>query len=111
MAMPETDLRHCVTQCLRCYETCFTSAMTYCLEKGGQHVEAQHFRLLSACAEICRSCAHILLLRSPLYRQMCHACAELCAQCAHNCDRLGDMSECAEACRRCADTCEKMYQA
>lgn len=104
----ETDIRHCIEQCLGCYKLCHGSAMTHCLEQGGEHVEPQHFRLLTACAEICRSCAHILLLNSSLYRAVCKACAEICEQCAHNCDRVGDMPECAQACRECADACEKL---
>ena len=108
MHTAEIDMRHCIEQCLNCYKVCYGSAMTHCLERGGEHVEPQHFRLMMACAEMCRSCAHILLLNSPLYRSVCRACAEICGQCAHNCDRLGDMSECADACRHCAEACEKL---
>ena len=110
MQVTHRDLRHCIEECLRCYQACFGSAMNHCLERGGEHVEPQHFRLMMACAEMCRSCAHILLQSFPLYRSVCRACAEICEQCAHNCDRLGDMQECADACRRCADSCEKLAQ-
>jgi hypothetical protein len=82
--------------------------MTHCLERGGEHVEAQHFRLMMACAEMCRSSAHILLTRSSLYRSVCRACAEICEQCSHSCDRIGDMQECADACRSCAESCEEL---
>ena len=101
----EHDARHCIETCLRCYEICFGAAMHHCLELGGEHVEPQHYRLIMACAEMCRACAHILLISSPIYRSVCVACAEVCEQCAHNCDRVGDMQDCAEACRRCADNC------
>ena len=104
----EAETRHCIEQCLRCYRTCFESAMTHCLERGGEHVEAQHFRLMMACAEMCRSSAHILLTRSSLYRPVCRACAEICEQCSHSCDRIGDMQECADACRSCAESCEEL---
>jgi hypothetical protein len=106
--MIEIDMRYCIEQCLACYRICHGSAMTHCLERGGEHPEPQHFRLMMACTEMGRSCAHILLLNSPLYRPACRACAEICAQCAHNCDRLGEMSERANACRHCAEACERL---
>ena len=45
----------CIEECLRCYQSCFGMAMTYCLETGSKHVEPKHFRLMTACAEICRT--------------------------------------------------------
>lgn len=106
----QRDVRHGIEACLRCYETCFSSAMSHCLEVGGEHVEPQHFRLIMACSEICRACAHVLLSGSQLYRSICRTCAEMCEQCAHNCDRLGDMQDCAEACRRCVEFCRKLAE-
>jgi hypothetical protein len=44
----------CIEDCLRCYRVCFEMAMTHCLEHGGRHVEPGHFRIMMACAEICR---------------------------------------------------------
>ncbi len=102
--------KHCIEECLRCYKACLGSAMTHCLQRGGDHTEPQHFRLMMACAEMCRASAHIMLLNSPFHRHACRGCAEICEQCAHNCDRLGDMQECAEACRRCAECCWKMVE-
>jgi len=102
------DTRHCIEECLRCYQACVGSAMTHCLEQGGIHVEPQHFRLIMACGEMCRTSAHLMLINSPHHKAVCRECAEICELCAHNCDRIGDMQECAEACRRCAESCQKI---
>src|SRR5687768_8425391 len=55
-------MRACIDECLRCYQVCLGMAMTHCLEEGGPHVEPDHFRLMMACAEICRTSAHFMLL-------------------------------------------------
>lgn len=102
--------QHCIDESLRCYRVCFGFATNHCLIEGGAHVEPQHFRIMLACAEICRSFAHVLLLSAPLNRALCHACAEICEQCAHSCDRIGDMKECAEICRRCAECCQRLAE-
>lgn len=59
---PEMQAR--IDECLRCFQTCLGTAMTHCLEQGGRHVELTHFRLLMACAEICRTAAHFMLIRT-----------------------------------------------
>ena len=82
--------------------------MTHCLETGGKHVEPKHFRLMMACAEICRTATHFILLSSPHHKHTCRECAEICHECAKDCERLGDMKECVEGCNRCAESCEKM---
>jgi hypothetical protein len=51
-------MTHCVEICLSCYKTCLVTAMNHCLETGGKHVEPTHFRLMMACAEMCRTSAH-----------------------------------------------------
>jgi hypothetical protein len=102
------EMRACIKECLDCYQICLGSAMTHCLETGGQHTEPGHFRLINACAEICRTAAHFMLLNSPLHTRICGECAEICEQCARDCKRLGDMQECVESCRRCAENCRKM---
>ena len=103
-----SDMRACIEQCLRCYSTCLEMAMTHCLETGGKHVEPEHFRLMLACAEICRTSAHFMLLNSPHHKHTCRECAEICTECAADCERLGDMQDCVEASRRCADSCRSM---
>ncbi len=95
----------CIDDCLRCYRVCFEMAMTHCLEHGGRHVEPGHFRIM---AEICRSAAHFMLMRSEHERHLCRECAEVCEQCAAGCEELGDMDDCVGQCRRCARSCRDM---
>lgn len=90
---------------LRCYSTCLGMAMTHCLETGGKHVDPAHFRPIMACAEICRTSAHFMLLNSPHHKHVCRECAEICAECAKDCER---QENCVEACRRCAESCHAM---
>ncbi|MBP2235038.1 hypothetical protein J2Z31_001530 [Sinorhizobium kostiense] len=108
--MPHIDpkMQECIDDCLDCYEACLSMAMGHCLEAGGQHTEPPHFRLMMACAEICRTAAHFMLIGTPHHRHICGECAEICAECAADCERIGDMADCVEACRRCAESCRQM---
>ena len=72
------------------------------LPAGGPHVAPEQFRLMMACAEICRSCAHVMLIGVPEHKFVCRACAEICAACARSCEALADMQDCVAACRACA---------
>lgn len=100
--------RACVEACLNCYSTCLHTAMNHCLEAGGKHTEPQHFRLMMACAEMCRTSAHFMLTGTEHHRHTCRECAEICEQCAADCERVGDMQACVDACRKCADSCRSM---
>ncbi|KAA2211714.1 four-helix bundle copper-binding protein [Teichococcus oryzae] len=102
------EMQACIEQCLKCYATCLSMASGHCLEAGGEHVEPKHFRLMLACAEMCRASAHLMLLGSPQHRQSCAACAEICRECAEDCERVGDMEACVAACRACAESCRAM---
>jgi hypothetical protein len=82
--------------------------MNHCLETGGKHVEPAHFRLMMACAEICRTSAHFMLVNTPHHKHTCKECAEICAECARDCERIGGMDECVAMCRACAQSCRKM---
>jgi hypothetical protein len=104
----ELEMKNCIEACLRCYQACLGTAMKHCLEVGGKHTEPNHFRLMMACAEICRTAAHFMLIGSPHHTHVCGECAEICAECATDCERIGDMQECVDACRRCAELCRKM---
>lgn len=108
MHMNEAAMQACIDACLRCYKTCLSTAMNHCLETGGKHTEPSHFRLMSACAEICRTSAHLMLIGSPHHAQTCRACAEICEACADDCERVGDMDECVSACRACAKSCREL---
>ncbi|MFN4141774.1 four-helix bundle copper-binding protein [Aestuariivirga sp.] len=101
-------MQDCIDDCLRCYATCFGMAMTHCLEAGGEHVAAPHFRIMIACAEICRTAAHFMLMRSAHAGHVCRECAEICEQCAADCEKLGDMDDCVAQCLRCARSCRAM---
>jgi hypothetical protein len=63
---------------------------------------------MMACAEICRTSAHFMLINSPHHKHTCGECAEICAECAADCKRIGDMEECVAACEACADSCRRM---
>jgi hypothetical protein len=101
-------MQSCIDDCLRCYQTCFGMAMTHCLEQGGKHIEPAHFRLMIACAEICKTSADFMLMKSPHCKHICHECAEICEECAKSCEQLGDLQQCVAACRQCAGSLSKM---
>lgn len=107
MTNPE-DMNRCIESCLSCYKTCLSTAMNHCLEAGGKHVEPAHFRLMMACAEICRTSAHFMLINTPHHKHTCRECAEICTECAADCQRIGGMDECVAACRYCAEDCLMM---
>ena len=98
----------CIDACLACYKACTQTAFHHCLEVGGQHVAPAHFTLMAACAEICRTDAHFMLIGSTHHKHVCRECAEICEQCASDCERLGDMQDCVDACRACAESCRTM---
>ena len=105
---PSPEMQKCIDECLRCYSVCLGMAMSHCLETGGEHVAPPHFRLMMACAEICRTAAHFMLIGTKHHKHTCAECAEICEECARDCERLDGMQECVEACRRCAESCRKM---
>lgn len=102
------EMQRCIDHCLDCYRTCLSMLSQHCLEAGGAHTEPNHLRLMMACAEICRSSAHFMLLGTPLHRETCRACAAVCRECAESCEAIEGMEECAAACRRCAESCAAM---
>ena len=102
------DVAECIDTCLDCHKTCLGTAMTHCLETGGEHVAPQHFRMMIDCAAICATAADFMLHKSQFHHQLCGLCAEVCAACADDCERLGGMEDCVAACRRCAEHCRKM---
>lgn len=104
----DEDLSTCIDDCLRCYRTCLDTVVKRGLAEEASRIEAKHIRLVLTCAEMCRTAAHLMLLRSPHHRQLCEGCAAICSECARECGRVGGMEECAEACRFCADSCQAM---
>ena len=101
-------LEDCIEACQRCQQVCLETAMTQCLEQGGKHVEAEHFRLMLNCADLCHTAANFMLSRSMQHAAVCAVCADVCTACADSCEQIGDMDECARVCRDCAQRCQAM---
>ena len=97
-----------IDACLDCHSMCLRMAMTYCLERGGRHVEQKHLRLMLNCAELCQTSANFMLSDSPMHGRVCLICAEACEACAKSCEQVGDMRECIEECLSCAKSCRSM---
>ena len=100
----------CIDNCTRCRAICLET-LSHCLSKGGVHVAPEHITLLSACADICGTCAATMLRGASVSATVCRACADVCLACADSCEKLGDdpqMKRCAEACRRCVESCTAM---
>lgn len=108
MTQMDPKMRDCIDACLRCYSLCLRTAMHHCLEAGGDHTKPKHFRLMMACAEICRTSAHFMLIGTDHHRHTCGECAEICEECAADCERVGGMQACVDACRECATHCRAM---
>jgi hypothetical protein len=104
----DTDMQQCVDLCSECAQTCFTTAMNHCLEIGGKHVEPAHFKLMIACAEVCKTAATVMMTGIPQHVEVCRACAMVCTGCADSCEKVGEMTECVDVCRQCADSCTAM---
>lgn len=104
----DSAMQACVDTCLDCHTVCLSTASRHCLEAGGDHVRPVHFRLMMACAEICRTSAAFMSIGVPQHTKVCAVCAEVCEACAESCASVGDMDECVDACRRCAASCREM---
>ncbi len=48
MHLVNDEMKSCIVECLRCYQTCLSTVMGHCLEIGGQHTEPKHFTLMLA---------------------------------------------------------------
>lgn len=106
--MNSGHLQNCIESCQHCHDTCLQSAMTHCLQEGGPHVEAKHFRLMLNCADICQAAANFMLGESHYHAAICGVCADICDACANSCETVGDMGDCVDACRSCAEQCRAM---
>ena len=54
-------MQSCIEACSHCHQVCLQIALGHCLNTGGKHVEAEHFRLMMSCAEICQASANLQL--------------------------------------------------
>jgi hypothetical protein len=43
---------------------------------------------MMACAEMCRTSAHFMLIDTPHHKHTCGECAEICTECAQDCERI-----------------------
>jgi hypothetical protein len=108
----EVDVQTCIEDCLSCHAVCLDT-VSYCLEQGGKHVEAEHIRTLLDCAEICQTSANFMLRDSSFHAYTCDICAEICEECAEQCEQFTNdeqMQACTESCRRCAASCQDMVE-
>jgi len=111
MAGHETHIKQmqpCMDACSHCHATCLHTAMVHCLDTGGKHVGADHFRLMMSCAELCQTSANFQLSGSSFHVALCGICADVCEACAKSCEAIGGMEDCVKACRDCAASCRKM---
>lgn len=107
------EVQECIDRCQTCHSVCLET-VNHSLEIGGPHAQADHIRMLLACAEICDTSARFMLLGSRHHSRTCDVCAEVCEACAKDCERFGDddlMRQCADICRRCAESCRQMARA
>ncbi len=102
------EMQQCIQNCQDCHAMCLQMASTHCLEMGGAHVEAKHFRLMMDCAQICQTSADFMLRGSTHHAHVCAECADICEDCATSCEAVGDMDDCVAACRKCAESCRSM---
>lgn len=101
-------IQRCIQDCLTTYGICLQMSMNACLDQGGRHADPEHFRLMVACSDICRTTANFLLGSSPHFRPVCAACAHVCEACARSCAQRPGLEECAKACGKCAESCRDM---
>lgn len=101
-------MQSCIDACTECHQMCLQTAMTLCLESGGEHIEPEHLRLMLSCAEICQTSTNFMLMSSDYSNQVCQVCAEICEACASSCEQMEGMEECARTCRECAEICREM---
>lgn len=104
------EIKDCIETCNNCHKICLET-LVYCLEKGGEHSQKDHIRLLADCSEICQTSANFMLRGSDLHNKICAACAVICQECADSCDRFPNdkiMQKCVDACRTCSEHCEVM---
>ena len=106
--MASAGMQECIDNCLQCHRICLDMAMNHCLEAGGRHVAPEHFRLMTTCAEICRTAAALMLSSSPQHQAVRAVCADVCEACARSCEELDGMEDCVRACRLCAESCRDM---
>src|SRR3569623_1284761 len=98
------DTLHKLSQC---HDLCLSMAMTYCLERGGDHARPQHIRLMMDCETICALAHDAILRKSQFHTGILTLCADICETCGQACAALGQMEACVAACQACTDACRQ----
>lgn len=104
------SMQSCIQNCTDCYQMC-TQMITHCLQKGGDHANPEHIKILLDCAKICETSAAFMIRDSKFHSLTCGTCAEICLACAKSCSAIKDcemMQACARVCQKCATSCEEM---
>lgn len=107
-----TEMQTCMSACMECHKICLET-MTYCMSKGGKHVDMGIIGILRNCSEICMTCINMMIRGYDFAIHNCMLCAEMCDSCAKTCEKISDdkkMMKCAAACRRCAEACQVMQK-
>lgn len=92
------------SDCLACYAACVARASVY-LTARSDILACSYARQLLACAELCRTTAHLAMFDTASFAQIADVCADVCERCSAAGDGIGDASSCADVCRRCAESC------
>ncbi|MBN8532093.1 MAG: four-helix bundle copper-binding protein [Alphaproteobacteria bacterium] len=105
-----SQIQSCIQLCWKCRHECQETLYQYCLEKGEEHVEQAHVKLMTDCIQACQTAADFMTRGSALHAHECAACAEICEACAESCEAMEDerMKRCAVICRECAQSCREM---
>ncbi|MBU0799871.1 MAG: four-helix bundle copper-binding protein [Alphaproteobacteria bacterium] len=108
--MTTEAMKDCTAVCWATRNVCEQTLFRHCLEKGGDHVEADHVRLMMDCIDICQLAADAMVRNSPQHAVFCSACAEICEACAESCSQIEgeEMKKCADECLKCAEYCHDM---
>lgn len=70
MRVMSPEMKACIDKSLACYKERLSTAMNHCLELGGENIKPSHLRLMMACAEICRTSAHFMLMNSEHHKHV-----------------------------------------
>jgi hypothetical protein len=110
------EVRKCIEMSSTCHNTC-VEGMIYSAGKGcsqeARYAAPDHLRLMTDCADICRTCADIVMRGAEYASLVCGPCADICDKCAASCEQFNDpkLRDCAKICRQCAEVCRQMATA
>lgn len=103
----DSPMQEAIQACLDCNRVCMDTVFLH-LNRGGANLDADQFRMLLNCAEMCRTSASFMQRGSPLHGRVCSVCAEVCEACVDSCAQAEGLGECIEMCRTCAKSCRSM---